>query len=59
MKLIIFFTVSLLITSPAKCQSFKNSIVNIDQNESKIESDQFNKTTNGRRKRFCFHQGKA
>ncbi len=54
MKLIIFFTVSLLITSPAKCQSFKNSIVNIDQNESKIESDQFNKTTNGRVNVFVF-----
>jgi len=54
MKLIIFFTFSLLITSSVKCQSFKNSIANIDENESNKASGQFNTTTNGRVNVFIF-----
>lgn len=54
MKLIIFFTFCLLITSSAICQSFKNSIVSNAKNESDKESEQFNKTTNGRVNVFIF-----
>jgi hypothetical protein len=54
MKLIIFFTLILLVTSTAKCQSVKNSNSNIDENESYKESEQFNKTTNGRVNVFIF-----
>ena len=54
MKLIIFFTFILLVTSSAKCQPFKNSIASIDENESNKESVQLNKTTNGRVNVFIF-----
>ncbi len=54
MKLIIFFTVSLLIATTIKCQSFKNSTDNIDKNESKKEAGQFSKTTNGHINVFIF-----
>jgi hypothetical protein len=54
MKLIIFFTFILLETSSTKSQSFKNSIVSNDENESNKEIEQFNKTTNGRVNVFIF-----
>jgi len=54
MKLIPFFIVSLFITTTIKSQSFKNNINNIDGNKSGTESDQFNKTTNGRVNVFIF-----
>jgi hypothetical protein len=54
MKLIIFFTFSLLINSSGICQSSKNSNVNFDENESSKESVQLNKPTNGRVNVFVF-----
>ncbi len=45
MKLIIFFALSLLISSPARCQLFKNGVVNIDEHNSRKKSGEIKNTT--------------
>ncbi len=56
MKLIIFFILIFLLTAPTKSQSFKNNIPGVreNENESKCESNQFNKTATGRINLFVF-----
>ena len=55
MKLIIFFTFSLLIATTIKCESFKNITGRTTvENELKKESEPFDKTTGGRINVFVF-----